>query len=110
MLNFSPEQVYSYPNPTATQHPHRPIEYSSRGQAVSTSHFRDSAQRLFCVSKTILHVGGQFSSTDVTFQLIFDMFDSTGHGPKTLGGFRFFPQPTDRAEVLHVPSYDIRAA
>ena len=55
-LRFSIQILYIVCTSVATQHARCHKEYySSRGQAVSTSHFGVREQRPFCVSKAILH-------------------------------------------------------
>ena len=56
-FKVSLQKAHTVPTPTVTQHAHLHIEYySPRWQAVSTSHFRDLAQRKFSVSKAIFHL------------------------------------------------------
>ena len=104
-FNFSTEKVYIVCALLATQHAHCHKEYySPRGQAVSTSHVLggDSRQRSkFAILSTIS------SQQRRVFSKFHGIRAPRLHHGGTLIWFKLFPQPMDRAEVLHAPSYDL---
>ena len=105
---FSTEILYIVCGRLATQHARCHKEYySPRGQAVSTSHFLDTLGGRFASAKRIRQFWCENSQEKSIFHEISASEHATGAPMQTLTSLRIFPQPMDRAEVLHAPSYDL---